>query len=246
VAIDDTCGPSPQRLALLDHRWTLHAPAGLAADALTVAEMTEVAAHLRADAWIAEQDDGGFGFGSPAACSIRLQLAGATVDEPGRIVSIVFGAEGDGGVYARAQDDPAVFVAPAALRQTFWHPAVDRSRFRLDPAALASVTLVHGGDRRVQSFAAGGDDRLASAVGALHPQAALHAGPPASGEGFERPTLELLVESRADGGPVVRTHVTIGAATDVDGSAAYFARVSGLDATFAVPDKAIASLIAAL
>jgi hypothetical protein len=245
VGIDDTCGPTPQRLALLDHRWTLRAPAGLAADALTVADMTDVAAHLRADAWIAERDDGGFGFGSPAACSIRLQLAGATADAPGRTVSIALGAAGDGGIYARVQDDIAVFVAPAALRQAFWHPALDRSRFRLDPAALVRVTLVHGGERRVQSLDAGGDDRLASAVAALVPQAALHAGPPASGEGFERPTLELFVESRADGGAVLRAHIMIGAATDVDGSAAYFARVPGLEATFAVPDKAIAMLLGA-
>ena len=244
VSIDDTCGPTPQRLELLDHRWTFRAPAALSADAVTVADLTRVAAHARAEAWIAEDDDGGFGFDSPDACAVHLQLAAPTGDGPGRRVSIAFGSAGDGGFYARTQDDPAVFVASAVLRQTFSRPAVDRSRFRIDPAAMASVTLVRGGVRRVLSFDAGSEDALDPALGTFAAQTALHAGPPAAGEGFDRPTLELLAVPRTDGGRPLPIRITVGAATDVDGTSAYFARVSGVDATFAVPSKTIEPLLA--
>lgn len=115
VAIDDTCGPTRRRLALVDHRWLSRAPAGAQVDPLAVTDLTVAAAQAKPDAWLTEADDGGFGFDAPGACTVSLALAPATGDGPPRRASLAFGASGDGGVYARTLDDPAVFVVPESL-----------------------------------------------------------------------------------------------------------------------------------
>jgi hypothetical protein len=239
VAVEDTCGPTAQRLELRDHTWVMRAPAGLPADAVSVADLVGSVAHVRAEAWLAEADDGGFGFEGPGACAVTLTVDG------GRRVSIAFGAAGDGGFYARTLDEPAVFVASAGLREVLAHPAIDRARFRLDAGAGAAATVVHDGVRHVVSADAG-DDRLAVALAGLYAQSALHAGPATAEEGLARPTLEITATTRADGGPLVETHLAVGAETEVDGAPAYFARAASLDATFAVPKARVAAILDAL
>lgn len=130
VGFDDTCGSSRRTVAPVEPRSTLSGkgPRGLDADAVAPADITHVVAHARAEAWIAERDDGGFGFDAPGACAVHIELAGAGADEPPRIVTLSFGAPGDGGVYARAGDDPAVFVAPTELWQTFRQRGSQRFR----------------------------------------------------------------------------------------------------------------------
>jgi hypothetical protein len=245
VAIDDTCGPMPQHLELRDHVWTMRAPAGFVADPVAAADLAGAVAHAKADAWIAEADDGGFGLGRPGACSVTLVLEAAGVDAAPRSVELQLGAEGDGGYYARTQGDPAVFVAPGVLRALASHPAIDRGRFRIDPASLASVTLVRGGERRTLAHDSE-DDQLSAALSALYAVSALHPGRPAADEGFEHPTLEIDATARADGGAHVDSsavRITIGAPTTVDTMDVYFARVSGVDATFAVPRQVVKAIV---
>ena len=115
IAIDDTCGPAPQRLELHDHSWTMVAPSGFAADPVAASDLASAVAHAKADAWIADADDGSFGFQGPGSCTVGLSLASPS-GEPSRRVAVVFGASGEGGVYGRTLDDPAVFVAPTVLR----------------------------------------------------------------------------------------------------------------------------------
>jgi hypothetical protein len=147
VGVDETCGKTRQTLVLVDHRWM---SGRVDVDPVAAAEMTQIAAHARAEAWVTENDDGGFGFDSPGACTVRLRLAGVGPvpvarahssptnesgrDDLGRTVALSFGATGDGGIYARVDGDPAVFVAPTALRETFRGLGDSRSRARLDAA----------------------------------------------------------------------------------------------------------------
>ena len=248
VALEDTCGPTAQRIELRDHTWVLRTPAGLPADAVSVADLVGTVAHAKADAWLAEADDGGFGFDGAGACTVTLTLdanAGSPADAGGRRVAIAFGAAGDGGFYARTLDDAAVFVASPGLRDGLAHPAIDRSRFRLEGGAGSAVAVVHDGVRHAVS-ADGGDDALAVAMAGLYAQAALHAGPASPDEGLARPTLEIVATKHADGGALVDTRITVGAPTEVDGAPGYFARAAGLDATFVVPRARIAAILDAL
>jgi hypothetical protein len=245
VAIDDTCTPAPERLELRDRTWTLRAPAGQAVDGPWLVDLTSAMARARADAWIAEADDGAFGLADPAACTVTLTLDGAAADGGPRRVALALGAAGEGGVYARAQDDAAVFLAPATLRAMLGHPAIDRSRVRVDATAGALVTLSHDGERRTLGPEIADGDRLAGAVASLHAQWALHAGAPARDEGFDHPTLEVVAVSRADGASPAETRIVVGGPAKVDGADAYFARVAGVDATFAVPASVVSAILAA-
>jgi hypothetical protein len=122
VALDDTCGATPQRIELVDagQTWVLRSPTGLQADPVSVAELAEALAHARADAWIAEADDGSFGLSGPGACSVTVTLA-STGDAAPRRIALTLGAAAEGGFYARTKDDPAVFVAPSSLRHALEH-----------------------------------------------------------------------------------------------------------------------------
>jgi hypothetical protein len=252
VGIAGDCGPSQQRIELRDARtWMMRAPAGFTPDALAVTDLAEAVAHARADAWIAETDDGGFGFGGVGSCSVTLTVG--VPDAGDRRATIVFGADGDGGAYARTSEDAAVFVAPAILRGLASHPMIDRRRFRVDTASLARATVVRDGativlsrdgDRLLRADGAAGDggaDALEAALGAFSAQTALHTGPAAAGEGFDHPTLEIRADARENAG---ETRITVGAPTRVDGLDAYFARIAGVDATFAVPKAAVGAVLA--
>jgi len=241
VAVEDTCGPTAQRLELRDHAWVMHAPAGLATDATGLADLLGTVAHAKAEAWLTEADDGGFGFDAPGACALTLTLDAGTGDAGTRRVSVALGAAGDGGFYARTSEGAAVFVASPGLSAVLSHPVIDREPFR-DLDAADEVTVVHGAQRtRVSADA--GEDRLAVALAGLYSQAALHAGPAAPDEGMARPTLEIVgVDLR---GPVER-RITVGAETEVDGAPSYFARAAGVNATFAVPKARVTAILDAL
>jgi hypothetical protein len=250
VAVDDTCGPTPQRLELVERTWVLRAPVGLPVDAIAVADLASALARARADAWIAEADDGTFGFGRPGSCTVTVTLReGADDDAASRRLTLSFGAPGGGGFHARTGDDVAVFVAPRTLRQTLEHPVIDRARLRVDLGPGATVTVVKGDVRRSVAADAGEDsERLAGALAGLRAQCALHAGPPTREEGFDHPVLEVVALSRdrADAGAPAETRIAIGAETRVDDGDSYFARVVGVDATYAVPKPVIAAILAAM
>ncbi len=251
VAVDDGCMRAPERLELRDRTWVMRSPAGFTVDASSVVDLTGAIARAKADEWIAEKDDGSFGFDGPASCTVKLTLGGE-----GRRVALVFGADGDGGVYAHTLDDPAVFVAPKAVRDLVSRPAVDRSRLRLDPNVLSRVTLARGSARLVlersggrlarlgrERDAAGDDEKLEAALEGLYALAALHTGSPARDEGMDHPTLEIATKTAADGGPPREIRISIGAQGKVDAQDVYFARVAGTDATFAVSRGSVTAIL---
>jgi hypothetical protein len=266
AGVDDTCG-EPQRLELRHGVWTLRKPAGFVADALSVADLVDAFAHANAEAWIADADDGTFGFGGPGSCQVAFTMDGGPGGE--QRASVEFGGAGDGGVYARLSGDGAVFVAAADLRETASHPAVDRRPFHLDTAALQEVALAREGRRAVfvrsgsgrllangeseppalalrtdtSPDAAASGEAIEAALRGLSASAALHTGPPAQGEGFATPTLEIRATARSDAGATNETRIAIGAPTRVGSVDAYFARIAGVDATYAVPRAAVKGLL---
>ncbi|HEY6460057.1 MAG TPA: DUF4340 domain-containing protein, partial [Polyangiaceae bacterium] len=129
VAVDDGCARPAMRIDLREGTWVRRATAGSAggppADGVLVSDVLASLAHAKADAWIDEKDDGTFGLASPTACTVTLTLADASASAPDggareggarQTVALTFGDAGEGGVYARASDDPAVFLVSPGFR----------------------------------------------------------------------------------------------------------------------------------
>jgi hypothetical protein len=145
VAIDDTCSTPPQRIELVDRTWMLRAPAVTPVDPVAVTELDGALAHARVDAWIAEADDGSFGLTGPGSCTVTVTLEASGVDAGPRRVVLTLGGPGEGGFYARTKDDPAVFVAPSALRRALEHLATHRTRSRGGEAMPEGGRTYEGG-----------------------------------------------------------------------------------------------------
>jgi hypothetical protein len=122
--IDDTCGASSDHLEFQNGRW-MRLGRGAEADANAVTDLLRAFAHAKAHAWLLEADDARdatLDFDTGHACTLSFRLAPIEPGGPPRTVGVVFGAEADGGYYARALDGGAIFVAPAPLRDWALHP----------------------------------------------------------------------------------------------------------------------------
>lgn len=255
VAVDDTCTPEPERIELTEGRWTMRTPRGQAVDVAYVMDLVDALVHAKADGWVAEKDDGTFGLGA-AACRVTLTTASRDAGggpQPRTIFLGAFDAEAEGGTFARTSEGPEVFLAPASLRALAQRPAIDRSRFRID-AAPGARAILSDGHVKIALSAEGagfvrtgqvdaGTDGVGAALLGLYARYAVHSGPPAPGEGFDAPTLEIQLTSRGGSSEAPWKRIVIGAraANSDDG---YFARVSGVDATFALSDRAVDALLA--
>jgi hypothetical protein len=246
VAVDDTCGTTEEQLEWRGDAWSLRAPAGFAPDARAASDLTGALARLRAEAWIAEADDGSFGLAGPAACKVAITIAGGGDASPQRIDLLLggeAGAEAGGGYYARRSDDPAVFVVPAVVRALAARPVVDRRRFSIDPSRLVALSVTVDGAKHAAALDADAAAPLADAFAGWSAYAALHVGRADVGEGMDHPTLVVDATSRGDAG-AVDTRLTVGAATQVDGVQGYFARADGVNATFIVPKRDVDAVLA--
>jgi Domain of unknown function (DUF4340) len=274
IAVEDGCTHEPMRLELASGTWVMRAPRGFATDPFSIADLTGAISGAKAEAWVSETDEAGFGFEGRSACTVTLtlaarpkgaatkqQLAATPTDADARRVTLRFGREAEDGFYARASGNSAVFIAPTLLRDLVSHPPVDRRALRFDRDALQSVTLVRGssrvlldrkGDRLVRRGLdvddAGDDSKIEQAIMGLYPQAAIHTGAALPDEQMNTPRLEVIVEAASglEGGANVaprETRITIGAPSQVDGADVYFARASRVDATFAVPGRAVSAIL---
>jgi hypothetical protein len=242
------------RIELDDGVWKLR---GFPADNLTTSDLADAFSRAKAQAWIAESDDGTFGFGREGSCTVTLTLQ-PVANEPPRRLGLVFGGvagANDEGVYARASDGPGVFVASSTLRALASRPPIDRGAVRLDLASADRVVLSRGGARIALSRGesgvferaeadAGTPERLESALAGFRAEWALHAGPATADEGFDRPTLEInVVGSARDGAAPATARLAIGAPTRDGTTDGYFARAAGVDATFLVSRAAVHAIL---
>jgi hypothetical protein len=202
--------------------WSLRAPAGYAADNASVLDVIDTVQRLRAESWTADADDGHFGFG---ACTLALELAG---DAGPRVVRIDLGKDGEGGVYAKASDGPAVFVAPKVLRERARGWLIDLHG--LAPPNVAVVTLERDGKRLAFSSDAGDDatDDVLRAANVLRADSVVHLGPARPAEGLAHPALTITLH-----GPDGSRTIAVGAPLASDEKMRQ-ARIPGVDATFAI------------
>jgi hypothetical protein len=236
------CGTA-QDLALdpASLKWSLATPHGYVADQAGALDLVDQVAHLRADAWIADADDGSFGFAG-SSCKVTLGARG------GRTVALTLGRDGENGLYAIVSDSVGgtspVFLEPRIFRDAVSRILIDRSVLGVEAPAASSIVLSRAGTRvelrRVGGVLVGPDaglptsvEAIAGALATLRADDVVRLGPPAPDEGFDAPSLDVRAEVAADAG--TRTvHVRFGRDVLRKNQAMVYARIDGIDATFAV------------
>ena len=126
--------------------WTMREPRGFSADSVAVSDLVGLVQNAQADSWIADADDGTFGF-SASPCRVDVTYAG---DGGAHAVGLVFGKESDDGAsYAHVSGDAAVFLAPRLLREGPRHAAHRSQRVPRRPGPnVERVTLSRGSAKR--------------------------------------------------------------------------------------------------
>ena len=246
TALSTRCGVA-QDLVRGPGGFVLTLPTGYAGDGASALDLVDGVTRASAEAWIAEADDGSFGLG--ADCAVTL-TAGT------RVVSLRFGKDGEGGVYAQVEDrgvPSPVFVIARPYREAAARILVDRSPLAGDPSKAdaitlardkARVTLTRVADRLVATDGglAGGPDALVLALGSLRADEVVRLGAPDPDEGFAQPSLEVTATLEGDGGPR-KVRIVFGRATVRRNQPMYFARIDGTHATFVVARERVDPLL---
>ena len=212
------CGVD-QELVDRGEGYRLVTPAGYEADS-SIVQLVDAILRGRVDPWIADTDDGTFGF-TPDSC--RVVLAFADDKAP---LTVWFGADGEGGVYGRVDARAGVFVAPKALRELAGRIYVSRGALRTEGARIERVRVTFEGQPVVREATA-----LRDAVATLYADRVVALGTKAAG------TADLVLEvALAEGGPPRR----IGCRS---AGAEALCTVSGVDATFGLAVSRLAPLL---
>ncbi len=173
------------------------------------------------DAWVADADDGHFGF-TPDGCRVTLD-----VEEGASLATLWFGNEGEGGVYARVDSRTGVMVVPRALRELAGRIFVSRAALQSDAERVERVRVTAGGNVLL-----GGDPgALADAVASLTATSVL------SLTTLTSPPDLLIDVTVREGGPPKRISCRAFSASERHCSAA------GIRATFAVAESRLAPFL---
>jgi hypothetical protein len=238
TALTLRCGVA-QDLARENSQWKMTSPKGFTADQAATLDLVDQIARLRADAWIADSDDGSFGF-STSNCSVTITAKG------GRTIALRIGRDGENGVYAIAEGTP-VFVEPRPFRDALARILVDRSVLGLETSKATSIVLSRGGarvelKRGADRFATDAGlpvsvESITSALDVLRADDVVRLGPPAPDEGFAQPSLDIRAGT---------IHIRFGRDALRKNQAIVYARVDGVDATFAVARERVDPIRSAL
>jgi hypothetical protein len=219
--------------------WTIEEPKSLAVDPGLANDLAEALAQLRADRWVADKDDGSFGFDKPRA-KYQLELEGGTIRvETGRATS--------GGVFARRTDRDGVFVLPRASERALETWAVDRSYFMVEPGDVRQIRIDRAGRHvtlepvRPGARDAGSAERFEVARRVLSEARAeglVHPGEARSEEGFDKPLMTVTVTR---GTSAIK--IAIGRGDAWRDTNVFYARRDGVDGTFAIAQSKLRPLL---
>jgi hypothetical protein len=241
-----------------DGSWSVVEPkgAGLVPDVPMLNELADALGGLTAERWVSATARPEHGLTSP-----RLVVTATLNDETdggkAPTLSAAVGAPAGGaGSFARAGDDPAVFVASRRLEDAANRWLIDRTALVSEVSRVTRVTLTAPGGKRAVLEASGGAfhvagaaaDPVANAQAAavrealadLVAEATVSVGRPEKPEGLDKPSLEAAVEIA---GKTVR--IRFGAGDSWKGTSVVYARKDGVDATFAVAQAKVRPLFAA-
>jgi hypothetical protein len=209
------------------------------------------------DHWVADKDDGTFGLEHP---SLRARLS---IRKDGKLEDhvLVLGRQTASGYFATMEGDPGVFVLPKRVHETLTTLVLDRSVLIMDPAITSRVTILgkdrgavfeRRGDEFVQTdvsepLSADAIRKIVDTLSSLSAEAAVDIGPARPEQGFDRPVLTVRID-REPGHPEKppSTTFSVGAGDSWRGISVHYARVEGVQATYAVARSAIRALLDAL
>jgi hypothetical protein len=235
---------------------------GLRPDAALAADVAATLAQLSVDRWIGA-DSGAYGLDKPRLV-IEAQLDAAADGGAPRSIRVALGAPAGAGSFARAGDDPAVFIAPRALEEAANRWLLDRSSTAIAPETITRATLTAAGakpliiERRndaLQIVGVAADPvssaraaTIRDALGDLTAEGAVSIGPAEKAQGFDKPRLDIVIVTEGPGprdkAPPV--HLRFGGEDTFQGGRVVFVRRDGVAATWAVADGKVRALLGAL
>lgn len=235
---------------------------GLAADGVLAADVASLLGSLSVDRWIGA-DTGSYGLDKPRLI-VEADLDGGKDGGPPRSIRVALGAPAASGSFARAGDDPAVFIAPRALEDAADRWLLDRATTAVAPETLARATLTGDDGKHLVIERSGDALRIAGlpadpvtsaraatirdALGELTAEGAVSVGPAEKSQGFDKPRLDILVERAGVGTsekvPPVR--LRFGATDSLHGVSVVYVRRDGVAATWAVAQGKVRALLDAL
>jgi len=210
--------------------FTLEEPKSLSADAGLANQVTEALTSLRADRWVADEDDGSFGFAEPRA-KYDLEVGDRKIRiEVGRLTS--------GGAFARRTDQPGIFVLPHATERTIETWAIDRSYFMFDPKVVREIRM---GDA---ALAAEQLETAKSTLSVARTEGVVHLGAARKDEGFDKPRLTVRLQiARPGSASPQNVKILVGRGDDWRDTSVFYIRREGVDATFAIAQGSIRPLL---
>lgn len=234
----------------------LDTPANFEVDARVAVDIAEALGRLTAERWVAEKDDGSFGLSKPRAV---YELEVGAEGEAARTIRVQVGEPTFGGFFAQSSESDGVFVLPRPIARRVETYAIDRGYFQIIPQEIRQLSLRASGktiklSRVGERLVAEGDsislekaqlivDKLAE----LRVEGVVSLGPPRKDQGFQRPTLEIELESQLPGAlEAESTRITIGTGDALSGTSIFYARRAHLDASFALAQSQIRSILDAI
>lgn len=132
------CG-TEQELVDRGEGFRLVTPAGYASDG-SISQLVDGIVRGKIETWVADADDGTFGFPSDSTKEKNCKVI-VGFEDGNAPVTLTFGTEGEGGVYARAEPRAGVFVAPRSLRELAGTIFVSRALTSIDPSRIETVRV---------------------------------------------------------------------------------------------------------
>ena len=217
------CGRD-QELVDRGEGFRLVAPAAYETDG-SIIQLADVLSKGHIDAWVADADDGSFGF-TKDGCHVVLAFPDGNAP-----VTVWFGAEAEGGIYVRADPRPGVLVAPRALRDLAKSIYVSRGLLRTEAARIESVRVVQDG-KLVANRDLG---EVREALAGLFAQRVVSFDKP---EGPPNLVIEVTV---SEGGPAPRRRITCRSISPTE----RYCGLDGVSATLSVPESKLVPLLGA-
>lgn len=225
-----------------DGTFTLEEPQGYGHDGALLSDTVQLLGSLRAERWVAGQAAAEHGLASP-----RLRAGITLLAEPKAMRELRVGAIApNDGFFASLSPDPGVFVLARSSVLTLESPLLDRALCPLSRDELARIELARGAKhlvliRRGEGWQAEGSARagdLAETLSSLRAERTVHLGPPRSGEGLAVPNLVVrFIDTKG-----AARRLLVGARDTLQGASIAYARLEGVDATYALSATTLTAL----
>ena len=257
-------GARVQRFTRDDGGFALQEPRGegLVADGALASEVAQVLGSLSVDRWIGA-DTGAYGLDKPRLI-VEAQLERDGDAGPARTIRVAIGAPAGSGSFARAGNDPAVFIAPASLEEAANRWLLDRTTTAVAPETISRATLTGEGGKHLVIEKSGDALRVAGvaadpvssaraasirdALADLTAEGAVSIGPAEKAQGLDKPRLDVVVERAGVGtrDKVPPVHLRFGGEDTFQGARVVLVRRDGVAATWAVAQGKARALFDAL